>query len=515
MRSYTAAGPAALVLLILAGACPPVALAQATTPAATTAVMQVTGGLSDFQVLPRDDQDKARACITGLCQPQAGAIEARLCDRGVAVADLDWARAGEASDGQWSAEVANLPVGGPYDLEVRLLDAEGTPLASTAVREILVGDLWILAGQSNMQGVGKVAELPPPVAAVHMFSMQDRWRLGREPLHALFESRDEAHWQGLVPEGKTREEFLPNWSRAVRRPEARGVGPGLPFAWELYRLTGVPVGVIPCARGGTSLEEWNPNRKEEGGRSLYGAMLRRAAAAGGRVRGVVWYQGESDTGKPEVSGSYLSRFRDFVAAVRSDLGSPDLCFLYVQLGRFIFGGSGDGWDTVREAQRLAEPQLGRAAVAPALDAPLVDAIHLDTAGQMRLGRRLARHAAREVFGREVRRGPRLAEVRIGDEKRTRLLIRFSDVNGRLRAEGRPAGFSLDTEQEPAKALPLVLRVDLPQDRPDTVELLLARPLPEGARLWYGRGLDPYANLTDDEDMGMLAFGPVAIPFPAE
>ena len=74
MRSYTAAVPAALVLLILAGACPPVAFAQAAP--AVRPIMQVTGGLSDFQVLPRDDQDKARACITGLCQPQAGAIEA-------------------------------------------------------------------------------------------------------------------------------------------------------------------------------------------------------------------------------------------------------------------------------------------------------------------------------------------------------------------------------------------------------------------------------------------------------
>ena len=196
--------------------------------------------------------------------------------------------------------------------------------------------------------------------------------------------------------------------------------------------------------------------------------------------------------------------------MRSDLGNPDLCFLYVQLGRFIIASPTEpNWDTLREAQRLAEPKLGRAAVVPAVDCPMVDIIHLDTAGQMKVGRRLALEAAREVFGQKLLRGPRLAEVKVASPGL--LAVRFTDVNGRLRAEGRPLGFSFDTAKEPGKPLPIIVRVDLPQDKPDTVEVHFWDKLPEGARLWYGRGFDPSANLTDDQDMGMLAFGPVAIP----
>jgi sialate O-acetylesterase len=358
---------ALLALAFFAFTCPLISAAPPKKPAAPLPTIQVAGGIVDYQVLPRDENDKAAINMVGLCYPGTGVIEARLLDRGAPVEGLDWAKAGQAADGKWTAELQNLPVGGPYDLEVRLLDNKGKPLALATLREILVGDLWILAGQSNMQGVGKVSELPAPIPQVHAFTMDDRWAIGREPLHALFESRDEAHWQGLVPKEKTLEQILPTHRKAARDPKARTVGPGLPFAWELYRLTGVPVGLIPCARGGTSLGEWSPQRKAEGGKSLYGAMLRRAAAVG-RVRGVVWYQGESDTGNPEVSGTYLDRFCDFVAAVRSDLGDPNLCFLYVQLGRFVYQpGTEAGWDNVREAQRLAEAKLGRAAVVPAVD----------------------------------------------------------------------------------------------------------------------------------------------------
>lgn len=512
MRDRLVILPTLLILVIVVCAqC--ASAAEPGRPPTIAGIMQVTGGTDDFQVLARDDHDRAVAHVRGRCYPPDGVIEARLLDRGAPVADLDWRKAGEAKDGKWTAELRDLPVGGPYDLELRLVNPEGIPVSEATVRHILVGDLWVLAGQSNMQGVGKVSELPPPIATVNMFSMDDRWALAREPLHPLFESRDEAHWQGLVPQGKTREELLPGWRQAVRAPEAQGVGPGLPFAWELYRLTHVPIGLIPCARGGTSLEEWSPAGKGEGGRSLYGAMLRRVAAVGGRVRGVLWYQGESDA-NPEASVTYEKRFLDFVSAVRADLGDPGVPFLYVQIGRFIVppDKTEAAWDTLREAQRLAEMKLEHAAVVPAVDAALVDLIHLDTAGQTKVGRRLALEAARELLSRDdLRRGPRLAEIKT-EADRTIVVIRFTDVNGRLRAEGRPTGFSLSDAA--GQHLPLIVRVDLPRERADTVELRLREALPEGAQLWYARGRDPYVNITDEQDLGMLALGPVAIPYPA-
>jgi len=477
------------------------------------AMMQVTGGTADFQVVARDSRDRAVASVRGLCRPMRGAIEARLCDRGAPVAGLDWRQAGAAADGEWAAKLANLPVGGPYDLEIRLLDASRKPVAATTVRSILVGDLWVLAGQSNMQGVGKISELPPAIAAVHMFSIDDRWALAAEPLHPLLESTDEAHWRPWIPPDQTREGMLEAFRRGARAPDAPGVGPGLPFAGELYRLTQVPIGLLPCALGGSSLEQWNPALKGAGGRSLYGAMIRRIAAVGGRVRGMLWYQGESDA-TVEMGPTYRRRFADFIRAVRKDVKDPGLPVLFVQIGRFIVPPDSlpQGWELVREGQRRVEADLDHVAVVPAVDASLVDLIHLDTAGQIEVGRRLALQAAREVFWRkEFARGPRLAEVKTNAD-RTAVTVAFGEVNGRLRAEGRPTGFVISDAA--GESLPIITRVDLPEESPTAVVLRLGQPLPEGAQLWYGRGLDPYVNLTDDRDMGMLAFGPVPIPHPA-
>ena len=104
----------------------------------------------------------------------------------------------------------------------------------------------------------------------------------------------------------------------------------------LVESTGVPIGLIASAHGGTSMEQWNPAKKEQGGNSLYGSMLRQVKLAGGKVRGVLWYQGESDA----MGGAwkvYPKVFADFIAAVRSDFGQPELPFYYVQIGRFVNG----------------------------------------------------------------------------------------------------------------------------------------------------------------------------------
>ena len=50
------------------------------------------------------------------------------------------------------------------------------------------------------------------------------------------------------------------------------------------------------------MEQWNPAKKEQGGNSLYGSMLRQVKLAGGKVRGVLWYQGESDAMERRLEG---------------------------------------------------------------------------------------------------------------------------------------------------------------------------------------------------------------------
>ena len=99
------------------------------------------------------------------------------------------------------------------------------------------------------------------------------------------------------------------------------------------------------------MEQWNPAKKDEGGNSLYGSMMRQFQLAGGKVKGVLWYQGESDAIGGDAWKSYPQVFSDFIAAVRSDFGQPELPFYFVQIGRFVRAGDPKGWNAVQEAQR--------------------------------------------------------------------------------------------------------------------------------------------------------------------
>ena len=77
----------------------------------------------------------------------------------------------------------------------------------------------------------------------------------------------------------------------------------------------------------------------------------------------------------------------------------------------------------------------------------------------------------------------------------------------LRPARHIAGFSI--RKEDGIGDPPDLRGRRRQAR-DTVVLKLTGPVPEGASLWYGYGLDPYCNLTDGLDMAVPVFGPVAL-----
>ena len=98
-----------------------------------------------------------------------------------------------------------------------------------------------------------------------------------------------------------------------------GTGLGLSFAKELYKRTGVPVGLVPCAHGGTSMAQWDPAKKELAGRSLYGSMLRRFRAVCGKVKVVLWYQGESDANH-KAHEAFPNKLERLIASVRNDFG---------------------------------------------------------------------------------------------------------------------------------------------------------------------------------------------------
>jgi sialate O-acetylesterase len=400
------------------------------------------------------------------------------------------------SDGRARAELASgekveLEAGGPYEVD--------------GAQQILVGDIWILAGQSNMEGVGDLTEIGPdgsprvradleePSPFVHSFQSREQWAIADEPLHWLHESPRPIHrklWGGepLVGEPDPRDPLRP-----------KGAGLGLTFAKLWRRHTGVPVGLVPCAHGGTSMAQWSPMLRDEGGDSLYGATYLRFQAVGGKVAGILWYQGESDADAESIT-RYAERMKELVAALRHDFDQPNLPFYYVQIGRYITEDnprSAAEWSAIRELQRTLVGQIPNSAMVAAIDLGLDDGIHIGTTDFKRLAKRLV----------DVASGipaPDLAGVRL-ERDGQRIRVSFKNLRGGLRSNGRPSGFSLRSTD--GKDLARIFNVVLEGD--DAV--ICCDPIAEkGMHLYYGYGLDPYCNLTDAEDAAIPAFGPVVL-----
>ena len=509
--------------------------------AAKGAVFEVTSGLASYQVLQRDATDHADIELAGRVTAEgADSIEARILRRRVVVEGFDWDQVGPVRGERWTANIQALPVGGPYHVELRALSKDRQTLASTAVQSVLVGDLWVLSGQSNMVGNGRLEDLETPHELVHNFNPRDEWQVAEEPLHSLAESINEVHWKhashllslwaepGQQPDGP-----LMGEDRArFRKNRQHGAGLALTFSKEMVRRTGIPIGLVPCAHGGTSIGPgsatwpgWDPALREQGRKSLYGAMMERFRAVGGKVKGVLWYQGEADM-REERASEYAERFKALIEAIRTDFGQPDLPFYYAQIGRYVTENRMH-WNKIQEVQRLAEQTIPNVGMVASVDLGLDDIIHISGEGLKRAGRRFANLACHDLFPeveacRDLKRGPRpdRAYVKVnrgrldpwGGDRRT-LYVEFSEMNGRLRSAGRLSGFSIrDADETEVLA---IFRAFVDPRSPNRVVLELGRgipnePLPPGAKLWYGWGSDPYCNLVDDANMAAPVFGPMDI-----
>lgn len=405
-------------------------------------------------------------------------------------------------------------------------------------------DVWIFAGQSNSQGWALLKAPVEPDSRILVLNEQNQWVLAEEPLNKNFYGwtpppvdenillqRDHLS----LPGSEKPEEFLRQQSK-LGSPLG-GVGPGLFFAKHVLKHTDRPLGLIFCGMGGP-IKLWDTGPRQPGGQSLYWTLLDKVHAAGGNVRGVVWWQGESDgltTGAPE---AYEAAFLNVIDAIRSGIGNPNLPFIYVQVGRFVhpYDFHATAFERIREIQRqVASKRHGLSMVSP-MDLQLEDAIHMSFEGYQALGARLGELALSQVYEMPGHATPITfgsIEVLAPESRRKLIRVRFEGVNGRLQAAGRPSGFELRTAraaedpsrfypQHPSTDIPMhvIYRVDFDPHDPsavilgvfDTSPILLGKPHPLTApvSLMYGAGLNPYVNIVDDMQMPIPAFGPVEV-----
>ncbi len=277
----------------------------------------------------------------------------------------------------------------------------------------------------------------------------------------------------------------------------------------MHRRTRVPQGILACGHGGTSMAQWDPKLGDLGGKSLYGATLRRLAKNGGRAAGVIWYQGESDANAP-LSRVYTEKMKELIAAFRRDTGDPTLPFALVQISRVAVSDHDEqSWNSIRDQERRLPLVVPNVTTIPAIDLSMDDVIHISGPDQVRLGRRLAQAvAALKRLPRAGKPPIELDRVSVSRDKRSgnaTIVARFRNVECALRAAGRASGFALSDPQPVAG----IFRTSVAGNAA-VIETTLAPQALEGAFLNYGFGLDPYCNITDAADRSLPAFAGVPL-----
>ena len=459
--------------------------------------MQIQTGLLSHMVLQRNEHDQSAAKITGTTK-KSGTFHARVTKNDKALKNISFTVTETKSSGAFAGVLTGVPVGGPYDVTLTVADANGKIVDTTSVKDVLVGDVWILAGQSNMQGIGHMKDTLKPDPMTRAFYVTDTWGVAKDPLHQLHLAVDDVHTKVLG---------------AGKDAPHVGVGPGLAFAQEMRKLYDVPQGLIAAAHGGTTMDQWDPALKSEGGASLYGAMLRRFHKNGSNVAGVLWYQGCSDT-SDVTAPVYTKKMIAFVKAVRKDFKDATLPFGVVQISRVCGGilSSPVHWNSVQDQQRLLPKSIKHLFVVPAIDLALDDGIHISGFDQIRLGKRLAQAMATLKFKNPEYLPPialkSIKSVPNMQSGWTDVVLTFDNVMGALQSLGRPAGFEIAENLE-FLSNHLIYRIDLSGNK---VILKTSIPYTESANrfLHYGYGVHPYCNITDAFDRSLPVMGPVPL-----
>ena len=310
--------------------------------------------------------------------------------------------------GVWELWLRPESAGGPYVLNIAGVAVADKPIRLT---DILVGDVWIASGQSNMEfplsGFGPNTPLKDGAAEIAAATHPDIRLLRQERASSLTPLRDQTStWTLCTPETATKFSAVAYF-----------------FGRDLAAHEHIPIGLIDTTWGGTSAQTWisaegvayanlssqiasvtaadqrlaDSLQKPAGAQPfpnprtasvLFNAMI--APFVPYTIKGAIWYQGEADAKAPRNTG-YARLFPALITDWRHQWDQGDFPFLFVQLSSF-----NGQWGIVRDAQRRTL-ELRNTAMAVALDLGEHDNIH--PPDKQTVGARLAQ-AARGMVYRE-------------------------------------------------------------------------------------------------------------------
>lgn len=272
------------------------------------------------------------------------------------------------ADGKWKTAVATPAAGGPYS--ITLDDGERTTLD-----DILIGEVWICSGQSNMEMPMKGFKNQPVENGVEdmLHSSDSGLRLFTVKLNSLAAPVDTVGGR---------------WSHAAPASVRNFSATAYYFGRELRRVLGVPVGLIVTSWGGSSCEAWmradwlkpfpsakipktqaDVKSKNQTPTVLYNGMLH--PLAGYTMRGVIWYQGEANV---KNHATYADMLTAMIRGWRGEWGQGDFPFYYCQIAPYQYYGKNNS-AFLREQQAKAVGMSANTGMAVLMDAGLRYGIH--------------------------------------------------------------------------------------------------------------------------------------------
>jgi sialate O-acetylesterase len=372
-----------------------------------------------------------------------------------------------AKNGRWMLQLDNLESGGPFAMEI-------SGSNKIVFKNVLVGEVWVCSGQSNMEWPLSQSHEPERAIASAANPMLRLFTVPRSPTAAPARSV-KASWQQCNAQN-------------VRNFTAVGYF----FGRDLQKSLGVPVGLIHTSWGGTPAESWtsesallaepslqymaerqsralrnypqaldnyknavikaleekhdfpeapvNPARNASGASTLYNGMI--APLVPYAIRGAIWYQGESNAGR---AYEYRKLMPTMITSWRAAWQQGDFPFLMVQLAPFMkieAEPKESAWAELREAQLLTALHLPNTGMAVITDVGHETDIH--PRWKEPVGARLALAALALANGKKiVYSGPIYAGMKVDD---ARVVLNFNHVGSGLVAKGGPlTGFTIASE----------------------------------------------------------------------
>lgn len=169
--------------------------------------------------------------------------------------------------------------------------------------------IYLLMGQSNMAGRGRITpqDEKHSHSRVLMLTQRGDWVVAKHPIH-------------------------------FDKPKVAGVGPGLNFGMAMANAHPQDtILLVPCAVGGTSIDKWAPRVYDKASNTypFDDAVLRiKQAMSRGSISGVIWLQGEADSGKDVAISSYLDKLKALINTIRKEVGNDRLPWVVGELGRY-------------------------------------------------------------------------------------------------------------------------------------------------------------------------------------